>query len=321
VITTASWMLLNFYSEFEQKNISAIFKNILWHIIKISIVMTITISFFYLYIFIRYGRIFDISVLYQTLNVFSNLGLNLLPMPLFHPWNLLALAYITGIGISIRAIIEKDITPWTKNIFLVTIMGTGMLLYYEGRSHDASLFGPSFYFFILLTLFLDKILSFLKNNKIFLLNILSILIASILSLSVIFMSINIKDEFLLLKTSIRNVSAHSQEKNIIEMDCNFIRKHTNPSEKIIIFSRNSGIFFSKIPNISAFNPGLTDLFLKSDYARLERIIAESDVKIFVSDNPQTLIKVKGILRTLTIVDSNGYMFLLKRNKIENATAG
>jgi hypothetical protein len=193
VITTASWMLLNFYSEFEQKNISAIFKNILWHIIKISIVMTITIAFFYLYIFIRYGRIFDISVLYQTLNVFSNLGLNLLPMPLFHPWNLLALAYITGIGISIRAIIEKDITPWTKNIFLVTIMGTGMLLYYEGRSHDASLFGPSFYFFILLTLFLDKILSFLKNNKIFLLNILSILIASILSLSVIFMSINIKD--------------------------------------------------------------------------------------------------------------------------------
>ena len=311
VITTLSWMLLNFYSEFGQNNMNTAFKNILWHIIKIFSVMIITFLFFCLCVFIFYGRILNLNALLQTLNVFSELGFNMLPMPLFHPWNILVLTYTIGIGISIRALIEKDITPWTKNMFLVTTMGTGMLLYYQGRSHDYTFFGPIFYYFILLTLFLDKTISFLKDNRNLLLNFLSILITSILSLSVIFMLINIKDEFSLLKTSIRNVQDPSLMKNIVQMNCNFIKGHARPSEKIIIFSRNSGTYFSEIPNISAFNPGFSELFLKSDYARLEKVIAESDVKIF-ADRTKEVNNVMNIFRPLTIIDSNGNMFLLKR---------
>ena len=318
LITAISWMLLNFYSEFEQNNIRTISRNILWHILKISVVVIITISLFCLCVFICYGRVLNPGVLIQTLNVFSELGFNMLPMPLFHPWNILALTYITGIGISIRAITEKNITPWTKNVFLVTIMGTGMLLYYQGRSHDASLWGPSFYLFILLTLFLDKLFSFLKENRNLLLKFILILIASILSLSIILISINIKDEFSILKDSIKNVQADSELKKVVEMNCDFIRRHADPSEKIIIFSRNSGIYFSKIPNISAFNPGLTDLFLQSDYERLEKVIEDSDVKIF-TDNPKALNNVIGILRNLTIIDSNDYMLFIKRGKTEKAT--
>jgi hypothetical protein len=311
IITTISWILLNFYSEFEEKNVRTILKNSLWHIIKISVVVIITVLFFYLYVFICYGKILNISLLFQTFFVFSEIGFGMLPMPLLHPWNILVLAYIIGIGISIRALIEKEITSWTKYIFLVTIMGTGMLLYYQGRSHDFTLFAPSFYFFILLTLYLDKIFSFLKINKNLLLNFLSILIASILSLSVIFMSLNIKNEFSVLEDSIKNVQVDSPEKNRIEMNCDFIRRHSSPSEKIIIFSGWSGIYFSKIPNISAFNPDITELYLKSDYARLEKIIKESDVKIFAEDF-NALSRVEGILRTLTILDNNGSMVFLKR---------
>ena len=189
-----------------------------------------------------------------------------------------------------------------------------MLLYYQGRSQDFTLFAPSFYFFILLTLFLDKIFSFLKTNKNLLLSFLSLLIASTLSLSVIFMSINIKNEFSLLKDSIKNVQTDSPEKKRIEMNCDFIRKNSSPSEKIIILSGWSGIYFSNIPNISAFNPDITELYLNSDYARLEKIIAESDVKVF-AENFAALRRVEGILKTLTIIDDNGYMVLLKKIKI------
>ena len=318
VITTLSWMLLNFYSEFEQKDVNTVLKNILWHIIKISSVIIITALFFYLCVFIFYGRILNLSMLLKTLIIFSKIGFGLLPMPLLHPWNILALTYIVGIVISIRAIIEKNITPWTKNIFLVTIMGTGMLLYYQGRSHDYTFFGPSFYFFILLTLFLDKILFFLKSNRNFLLEFLSILIASILSLSVILMIINIKDEFSILKNSIKDVQANSPMKTLVQMNSNFIKKHSNPSEKIIILSRDSATYFSKIPNISAFNPGISELYLKPDYARLEKVIAESDVKIF-ADKTKEVTNVMNIFRILTITDSNGYMFLLKRTNFEKPT--
>jgi hypothetical protein len=313
VITAVSWILLNFYSEFECKQTSAFFKNIIRHVIKISFVMIITVLFFYLCVFISYGRTLNLSVLLKTLIVFSDLGFGMLPMPLIHPWNILALTYTIGIGISIRAIIEKKIDPWSKNIFLVTIMGTGMLLYYQGRSHDYSLFGPSFYFFILLTLFLDKTLSLLKNNKNLLLTCLSIMMAMILSLSVILMTINIKDEFTVLKTSIRDVRETSPKKNVILMNCNFIKKHANPSEKIIILSRNSGTYFSEIPNVSAFNPGLNDLLLKSDLVRLEKVIAESDVKIFVADiSPNAFNRTIDVLKNLKIIDYNGHMFFLKK---------
>lgn len=311
LITTLSWILLNFYSELGQTNISTIFKNITWHAIKISAVMIMTILFFYLYVFIGYGRILDISTLLQKLIIFSNLGFNLLPMPLIHPWNIIVLAYIAGIGISVRAIIEKDITPWTKHVFLLTIMGTGMLLYYQGRSHDATLWGPSFYFFILLTLFLDKILSLLRDNKNLLLEFLSILIASILSLSVILISINVKSEFFILKDTIKNVQADSDIKKIIEMNCDFIKKHASPSEKIIIISRNSGTYFSKILNISAFNPGISELYSNSDYERLEKIIAQSDVKVF-AENYEEISSVINILKTMTTIDSDGHLFFLKK---------
>ncbi|MBN1364318.1 MAG: hypothetical protein JW976_05870 [Syntrophaceae bacterium] len=312
LIITISWLLLNFYSEFKNKGAKTILKNILRHIIKISAVMMVTILIFCLYVFICYGRIMDLSLLYQTFIIFSEFGFGMLPMPLIHPWNILVLTYIIGIGISIRALIKKDITPWTKNVFLTTIMGAGMLLYYQGRSHDFTFFMPSFYFFILLTLFLDKILSFLKNNKNLLLSFLSVLIASALSLSVIFMSINIKNEFSLLKDSIKNVQTDTQEKKRIEINCDFIRKHSSPSENIIILSGWSGIYFSKIPNISAFNPDITELYLNSDYARLAKIIAESDLKVF-AENFAALRRVEGILKTLTIIDDNGYMVLLKKN--------
>jgi hypothetical protein len=304
-------MLLNFYSELEQRKVSEFFKNILWHIIKISSVMTITVLCFYLCVFIFYGRILDLGMLIKATIIFSKYSFGMLPMPLLHPWNLLVLTYITGIGICVRAIVEKNITPWTKNIFLVTIMGIGMLLYYQGRSHDYTLFGPIFYFFILLTLLLDKIISFLKNNRNFLLTFASVLIASVLSLSVILMSINIKDEFVVLKTSVRDIQSYSPMKTFIQTNSNFIKKHANPSEKIIILSRDSGTYFSKIPNISAFNPGLSELYLKSDYARLEKVINESDVKIF-TDRTRAVDNVKNLWSNFTITDFNGYMFLLKR---------
>jgi hypothetical protein len=234
-------------------------------------------------------------------------------MPLFHPWNILVLAYIIGIGICISAIIEKNITPWTKNIFLVTVMGIGMLLYYEGRSHDYNLQGPVFYFLILLTLLLDKIFIFLRNNKNLLLTFLSVLIASILSLSVILMTINITDEFSRLRSVVKDVY-DSPFKTIAQMNCNFIKRHANPSEKIIILSRDSGTYFSKIPNISAFNPG--DLYLQKDYERLVKLICESDVKVF-ADHTNEVNRYTELLNTMEIIDSNGYMFLLKRHKPES----
>ena len=311
VVITLSWILLNIYSEFISKDMKTVFKNSVWHIIKIALVMMITITSFYLLVFIGYGRTPNLGLLTRTLTIFSKFGFGLEPMPLIHPWNILVLAYITGMAISIMALVDKNITPRTKYIFLVTIMGTGMLLYYQGRSHDFTLNAPSFYFFILLTLFLDNLLSLLKNYSNFFLEFFSILMTSILSLSVLFMSLNVDNMIFLFKESIRNIQVESPETIRIEKNCEFIRKHASPSEEIIILSGWSGIYFSRIPNISAFHPDITELYLQSDYERLERIIKESDVKIFAEEF-NALIRVEGIVKTLAIVDGNGHMFLLKK---------
>jgi hypothetical protein len=123
------------------------------------------------------------------------------------------------------------------------------------------------------------------------------------------MSLNVKNMIYLLKDSIRNVQVESPEKTRIEKNCDFIRQHAGPSEKIIILSGWSGIYFSKIPNISALHPDITELYLNSDYHRLQKIIEESDVKIFV-EYFNALSRIEGILETLTAIDDNDYMILL-----------
>lgn len=317
IVTLLSWILLNLYSEFESKEVGTIFKNSLQHLAKILSIMITTILFFLFVVFIFYGRILDPGSLIHSYFVFSQLSYYMLPMPLLHPWNILALTYITGMGISVRAMIEKDITPWTKNMFLVTIMGTGMLLYYQGRSHDLSLFGPSFYFFILLTLFLDKILFFLKNNKNFIFAFLSILISTVLSLSIVLIIINHKEEYALLNNSLTNIQAPSPEKNIIQTNCDFIKSHTSPSEKIIIFSADEATYFSRIPNASAFDPSFFECYLKTDYDRFERLVSESDIKIFSAENYIFIVDAfSGIMKYLEIVDSNGNMDLLMRKRVK-----
>jgi hypothetical protein len=312
VITALSWMLLNIYSECEQEHVKTILRNGLWHLIKILSVMIITILCFLLVVYIFYGRILNPILITSSLYIFSQLGFFMISMPLIHPWTILVLAYMTGIGICIRAIVEKDITPWTKNIFLVTVMGTGMLLYYQGRSHDITFQEPFFYFFILLTLFLDKIFSYLKSNKNILLTFFSIIIASTFSMAMILMTININDEIFLLRNAVNDVY-DSPYKVVIQKDCDFIRKHANPSEKIIIFSRDEAIYFSKIPNASAFNPGFSECFLKTDYERLEKLVARSDVKFFVAENePYVDQAFSSIGKLLTVADYNGHMYLFKR---------
>jgi hypothetical protein len=309
LITALSWILLNIYSDCEQDHLKTILKNSLWHLIIILSIIIITVLCFMLVVFICYGRILNPVLCTQTILIFSQLGYFMLPMPLIHPWTIVVLAYIAGIGISIRAIVGNDITPWTKNIFLVTIMGTGMLLYYQGRSHDYTFLAPIFYFYILLTLFLDKLFSFLKSEKNFLLSFLSMLIASILSLAIIFMTVNIQDEYSLLRNAVKDVY-DSPDKAVMQKDCDFIRRHAGPSEKIIIFARDEAIYFSQIPNVSAFNPGFSECFLKTDYARLKKLIAESDVKIFMSEVELLVLDAFSDIGSFNIADSNNHMLLL-----------
>lgn len=317
VIITLSWILLNIYSECELKDAKTFLKNSLRHLIKILSVIITTVLCFLLVVYIVYGRILNLGLFIQSSLVFSQFGFFLLPMPPVHPWSILALAYIAGMGISIRAIIEKDITPWTKNIFLVTVMGTGMLLYYQGRSHDYAFMNPLFYFFILLTLFLDNIFSYLRSHKNFLLTFLSLLIASTLSMAIILMAINFRDGISLVNTVFENIH-HSRAEMNIQNNCEFIKKHTNPSEKIIIFAREEAIYFSRIPNASAFNPGFSECFLKTDYDRLEKLVAGSDVKFFISKvEGYLIVAFSGILDNMEEIDSNGQMGLLKRKSVKN----
>lgn len=317
VVTSLSWILLNCYSECEQDKVKTFLKNSAGHLIKILSLIIITVLCFLLVVYIFYGRIINPVSLIQTTLIFTQLGYFMLPLPLIHPWNILALAYITGMGICIMAAIEREITPWTKNVFLVTVLGTGMLLYYQGRSHDWMIMGMFFYFLILLTLFLYKAISFLTDNRNLLITLLSVLTATILSLSVILMAINVKDEYSLFKTTLKNIQAPSRAKDIIQSDCNFIRMHAKPSEKIIIFARDSATYFSKIPNASAFNPGFIECFLKTDYARLEKIMAGPDVKFFVAENDYFNVKTfSGLGKDLQMAASNGHMVLFK-SKLDN----
>jgi len=102
-----------------------------------------------LYTYLRSGQLPDLGGLglYQT--IFYQSGFYMLPMPLFHPWNLIVLTYLAGICASAAFLLNRlrqadppegdDKTSWVNMMFLVSILGVGLFTVYQGRSHDLNL--------------------------------------------------------------------------------------------------------------------------------------------------------------------------------------
>ncbi len=340
IIVFISYILFICFVEFDLNNsIKQIVSKIISHLFKsffifISVLLTIGMIYFF-----TYGQYPDFTELFSTFIAFSSVGFFMLPMPLLHMWNFIIFGYSAGLLLSVAAVINKKNSDDISVIFILTIMGIGLLFYYQGRSHDFCLIFSAAYFFLLISIFADRMVNFLKKYNFMTIRILLFVIISLFTIPPLSLMVKIKElclvgatpiisfninidkgigkkAFSLLDENKQNkIKKYILKRNQFDEKCFFIKNHTNSNEKIIIISNYSAVYFLKTNRNAAFNLGITDLFYLKDYRRLEDILDKGNNKIFFEpDCFEDKMKILRIIKNYGITASKNRLFLLEKTK-------
>ncbi|SNB48119.1 hypothetical protein [Geobacter sp. DSM 9736] len=314
-ITIFAYFLFLCYTEFLQNAIRKAALPILLHIVRAAFALAVSFSVYSLAVKLLYGQYPQIFDMFNMIKIFSGAGGGMLAMPLLHPWNLIALVYVIGLLWSIVAVTTGTCSSRHALIFLVAVLGTGMFSYYQGRSHNWNLMHSCIYTFILMGIYADTLLRIARREVTAYLP--AALILFIISGS-LFQLLYDSGRISKLFFEKENRAANLPEQHEILRNANFVRENTMPGEKVLIFVKDyyQGLYHGLSGTAAAFNPGLQDLFYRSDYVNLLKfLIRNGSTKVFFEPRSFEYFdaEIPVVLSTFyEVKKSNGAMMLLAR---------
>ncbi|MBT3408640.1 hypothetical protein HN415_08230 [Candidatus Woesearchaeota archaeon] len=289
LIVFLAWLLTLIYQELYNHNFKSKIKKIAQHML-ISIISFSGIIFLYsFYIYLNTKQFLDPIDFFSTIVLFLNLGLGAILLKFFHPWLILPIIYIIGLLIPIKKIVtQKKANFKTKTVLLVTLIGIGIFSYYQGRSHNYTLYGITYPAIFLLTIWADSLLKYVKRYK---LNLsYNVVLFSFIFLFFIWnlfgiysflpnlYTFSVKPEKILAQ-----MNTHNQD-NRIYKNIEFIQKHSLEREEILIITEDycESLYYGESKTSCPLNmPDSTSLFYKKDIKKIEDfLINNKTVKVF-----------------------------------------
>ncbi len=281
LVSYVSMILFFVYYEFYAADGKLAIRKIGTHIIAGIVVLPLVFYVYKLLIYAFYGSAPDLSMLFSTIGVFSKVGFGLLPMAMVHPWNLVVLILISGFGYALMHWYKRAVTPKSAIVFLLSLIGVGYLFYYQGRSHSVNLSVSTGFCILMLTILGDELWLVVKSKKILALNGLFVLFLFLVSFSFI--------ELIAGSGKIYGMVSEQDKVDIeltqrfLESNRKLIADNTGEQEKILVLTvaKDQSLYFDGTRLRSAFNPGLGDMFLKSDQDRFNKLVRDSSFTIFI----------------------------------------
>jgi hypothetical protein len=322
IISFVGWLL--FHSFIDTYNTGkAGLKKALMRWVQGAAVLLAAIYCFKLVIYLTYGAAPDMSLLSSAIIIFSKLGFNMLPMALLHPWNLMVLILIAGFVYAISERYKQQLTPKSAIVFLISFLGMGTFFYFQGRSHNWNFAMSCGMGLLLLTILGDELWTLIKVRGVIALNVLFILFLYVISFSVFEIVANAGKIYELQWQTEDQIVAH-EESQLITQVKNFVVNTTNRHDKIHMFTlrKFQALMFDGDQRASAFNPGMIDLFLKSDLTRLEDELRDSSFKVIIT--PYTFQNLNFMSRafaamaaTYEFSSGNGNIMSADKRKMKN----
>lgn len=292
MVVFISWNLFLIYLEIwkrADKKLTDVLKSICKHILSGfgSLLLGLSlISFYYIY---NYGSLPDPNLFFQYSKLFYS-GFFLIPLPIFpHMWYLVILVYTISLLRSFSYLINNNKNKKGSLYFILSIIGFGLFAYFEGRSHNYTLFAPSFVAFLILALFLDDFLlefrNYLKEGK--QIRIFTFFITIAISFILILPTVDIikNINFFIKNTSEAYHSLYSPIAPYLSKNINFIKKYTSAGERVLILSRSyDGIYYGETNTVDVIDlPSFVDLVFKYQYNILLDFVSNAPhAKIFVN---------------------------------------
>jgi hypothetical protein len=194
--------------------------------------------------------------------------------------------YIFALLLSIQGLLKKQSETYHASLFILSIVGTGLFLYYQGRSHDANLYPLLIPPILIVTLLIDHTLEKITQTKRIAYLSLPLSIIGLYFCASAIPSICLWGPRLFQVWTVPGFEATYQEPSGFNtQNINFIKKHTQPGEPVVIYSDIfiDGIYHAETKTRAAMNlPSSTDWFLKSDMDYLLTFLATNKTqKVFL----------------------------------------
>ena len=266
-------------------------------------------SFVLLLIFsIQQGEIISPVKTLKHLKIFSSFGFMMMPMPgLLAPWCFFIGVYLLGIIIGLRSFISGKFSILAKMSLFLAVLGIGLFTYYQGRSHIANLLSVAWPSLMLLVIYSDRIIRFIKygmGSRYFKL----LLLPLFFMLSCAIVTIAAGSEKLVLGVERTLQCMTNVDKPCLhEQNISFILANTNDHKVVNIISDMQGVYYAKTglrAGIDNFN--MVEIILIDDLKRIMYGLYTAKVPLFVSRRRLSPWMYK--VYTLKAVSWNGSLF-------------
>ncbi len=297
IVAIGGWYGYLIYSEAlkfkEQKSsikklLTTLFQPLLIALLSFIIIELITI--------LKCGKIIDVDNMFYYQNVFYKTGYFMLPMPLYHqPWILIILIYITAMIKSLNNLFfSHKIDAKSAIYFMLSIIGLGIFVYYQGRSHILILGGVSFPALIIVSLYCDEFLNKFINKNYdkficcislikFILIYTAVSAVAVSSFDMLFLSGFNKQLTLLKQQTLENGS--------LKRDYDFIKNNTK-GKKLDILTADSDLLYSKLEQKDLLPFASTsDWAEKSQYKKVFDYLNQSNNTLIIDE--EIFNKLKG----------------------------
>lgn len=231
-----------------------------------------------------YGTAPDLRLLFGSMKVFSALGMHMLPMPLLHPWNLVALTLAGGLLATLPPLMRGAQDERSATIFLITLLGIGSFSYYQGRSHNWNLLPVLLFTIPLWGICADRLLPHAGRNRWLCVPLAGLVFVLGTALPQLAYAAR---PLAKLVAERENHDANQRVELQIERSAEFIRSRTAPEERVQIYTDQAwqGLYHGLAQRGAAFNPSYMDLFWREDYKRFLAFLRNNTTtKVFFDDN-------------------------------------
>lgn len=174
-----AWLLSLLFNEFVSNadRFKQFLLRSLQHILVATVFIVSSGALILGYTIYRSGQFPDIKSFLFYQGLFYGSGYFMMPMPIFHPWNLVIIVYIAGIIQSITYLISRlssdhsseaisDPDHWKRMmIFVLSILGVGLFSYYQGRSHPSVILAVLWPALLLVAIYINDLGNLLSQVK------------------------------------------------------------------------------------------------------------------------------------------------------------
>jgi hypothetical protein len=320
IIAFFAWILFLTYGElFHAPTIPKAILPILKHVCFSLLFLFLAFSGYSVFAFCRTGIFPDWIAYFQFYAIFSSYGFFQIPMPAcIHLWMVVVTIYFFALLLSIHGLLKKEDETLNSALFMLAIVGTGLFLYYQGRSHDANLYPLLITPILIVTLLIDHTLDKITQKKRTSYLFIPLSVIGLYFCASAIPSICLWGPRLFQVWTVPGFEATYQDTSGFHArNIKFIKKHTQTGEPVVIYSDIfiDGIYHAETKTRAAMNlPASTEWLLRSDMEHLLTFLATNKTqKIFLlpGKHPANIVAV--IQPRYTRIDQDaqtGIMLLL-----------